>query len=228
MNQTPSITADYLLKGAFYSFEQCGTLLRDAVTLHRNGAHSSAIALAAFGREELGRSQILLNLRRRVVARESVTLQDIKAMCQDHVEKQDWAQLSTVQRASGDEGLAKLLRKVTSASPQSEDYKNASKELEAITNQQRTRIPQDRHNERLSALYIEPTTNGLDWNRPNQKPRVEAARFLMDAVNDYALEYDRFQSGSLEFIDPDSFRALQAWDTRPKLPAPEWPSGLDL
>ena len=58
--------------------------------------------------------------------------------------------------------------------------------------------------------------------------RVEAARFLMDAVNDYALEYDRFQSGSLEFIDPDSFRALQAWDTRPKLPAPEWPSGLEL
>ena len=90
-----------------------------------------------------------------------MTLQDVKEMCQDHVEKQDWAQLSTVQRASGDEGLAKLLRKVTSASPQSEDYKKASKELEDITKRQRTRIPQDRHNQLISALYVEPTTNGL-------------------------------------------------------------------
>jgi AbiV family abortive infection protein len=220
---TPSVTADFLLKGAVYSLEQCGTLLHDAVTLHKNGAHSSAIVLAAFAREELGRSQILLNLRKAVIAGKSVTLQDIKDKCQDHLKKQDWAQLSTVQRVSGDGGLAKLLRKKAGASPQSEDYKDASKQLEDITNQQRGRNPDARHRQRLSALYVEPTANGLDWNRPKQTSSDEATQFLIDAVNDYAGQYDRFQSGSIEFIDPELFRALQAWNTRPPLPSPEWP-----
>lgn len=219
----PQLTANFLLEGAIYALEQCGILLHDAVLLHRNGAESSAIVLAAFAREELGRSGILLDLRKGVIAGESVPLKDIKENTQDHVEKQDRAQLSTVQRASGNEGLASLLRTRLNSHPHSKEYQDADKQLNDIASRQRARNPENRHRQRLSALYVEPTENGSAWNRPKQKSREEAVHYLTDAVNDYAGQYDRFQSGSLEFIDPDLFRAFKAWDTRPELPRPEWP-----
>jgi AbiV family abortive infection protein len=60
-----SVTPQYLLEGAAYALEQCGLLLRDANSLYRNGSYSSAVALALFAREELGRYQTLLELRNR-------------------------------------------------------------------------------------------------------------------------------------------------------------------
>jgi AbiV family abortive infection protein len=47
-----SITPQYLLEGAVYALEQCGLLLRDANLLYRSGSYATAVALAAFAREE--------------------------------------------------------------------------------------------------------------------------------------------------------------------------------
>jgi AbiV len=55
-----SVTADFLLKGYALALEQCGLLLRDAVLLYKNRSYANAVVLAAFAREELGRSQIRL------------------------------------------------------------------------------------------------------------------------------------------------------------------------
>lgn len=105
------VTAQYLVEGAFYAAEQCGFLLRDAVVLYNRKAYASAVVLAAFAREELGRSRILRDLHRKMVKDgQAVTIKDIQNKCQDHVTKQQWAQLSITQRFSGDEGLGRLLR----------------------------------------------------------------------------------------------------------------------
>jgi len=66
-----SVTPQYLLEGAAYALEQCGLLLRDANLLYRSGSYGSAVALAAFAREELGRWRILLELRKKLLARGS-------------------------------------------------------------------------------------------------------------------------------------------------------------
>jgi hypothetical protein len=58
--QGMSVTAEYLLSGAALALEQCGLLLRDAVCLFKNRSFGSAVVLAAFAREELGRCQILI------------------------------------------------------------------------------------------------------------------------------------------------------------------------
>jgi len=84
-----SVNSRYLLEGAVYALEQCGLLLRDANLLYRSRSYASAVALAAFAREELAQWRILLGFRRKVVGGEHVTIKVIKSQCEKHVDKQD-------------------------------------------------------------------------------------------------------------------------------------------
>src|SRR5262245_9622839 len=104
-----STNPQYLLEGAVYALEQSGLLLRDANILYRNRTYASAVALAAFAREEMGRWRILLELRKRVVAGESITTEQVQAECDDHVTKQRAGMLSLTMRTNRDTGLGKLL-----------------------------------------------------------------------------------------------------------------------
>ena len=93
------VTSEYLLKGAIYALEQCGLLLVDAVSLIDQKSYSSAVVLAAFAREELGRSRILIDFFNKTIKNEkSITVKEINKACEDHVIKQDWGQLSTTLR----------------------------------------------------------------------------------------------------------------------------------
>jgi AbiV family abortive infection protein len=97
-----SVSPKYLLEGAAYALEQCGLLLRDANLLYRNGSYASAVAVAAFAQEELGRWRILLDLRRKVLRGGSVTIKEIQTRCGDHVRKQEAGVMSTVMRTDKD------------------------------------------------------------------------------------------------------------------------------
>src|SRR5262249_36966893 len=84
-----SVSPRYLLEGAAYALEQCGLLLRDANLLYRSSSYASAVALAAFAQEELGRWKMLHELRRKVLGGDSVTIKQIQTRCGDHVRKQE-------------------------------------------------------------------------------------------------------------------------------------------
>jgi AbiV family abortive infection protein len=86
-----SITPEYLLEGAAYALEQCGLLLRDANVLYRNGSYPSSVALALFAQEALGQWKILRNLRTQVLGGGSLTIEDIKDACRDHVKNKEQA-----------------------------------------------------------------------------------------------------------------------------------------
>jgi AbiV family abortive infection protein len=233
------ITSQYLLEGAWYALEQCAFLLRDAGILYRRKSYASAIALTAFAWEEFGRSRILRDLRKEIFKGKTVTLEDIRQKCDDHVTKQSKAMVSTVQRASGNLGFAKLLRATMPVDPQSEEYKQAREQLKNITERQRKRTPDDRHLQRENALYVDPLDSGLGWNKPKEIYQEKARAFIEDAVNDYAGEWDRLQcfgpsilqamsadshqSFSAEFlqaIDIEFLQASQAWNDCPELPEP--------
>jgi AbiV family abortive infection protein len=70
---TTSVTSAYLLQGAVLALEQCGHLLHDANWVYRSDSYATAVVLAAFAREELGRAGILFDLRAKVVAGGTVT-----------------------------------------------------------------------------------------------------------------------------------------------------------
>ena len=112
-----------------------------------------------FAREELGRSTILLNFRRKVLAGGKFTLNDIQDQCDDHVTKQKAAMLSVVFTADRDSGLGKLMRVRMEQHPQSAEWKKADAEIKRIQDAKKKRIPSDRHRSRMSALYVEPVSD---------------------------------------------------------------------
>jgi AbiV family abortive infection protein len=180
-----------------------------------------------FAREELGRSTILLNFRRKVLAGGKFTLNDIQDQCDDHVTKQKAGMLSVVFTEDRDSGLGKLMRVRMEQHPQSAEWKKADAEIKRIQDIKKKRIPSDRHRSRMSALYVEPVSDHR-WTRPGDTSADMARQFLEDAANDYAGRYHQgYITGGepiLKDIDGELYDALEQWPDRPKLCAPEWPA----
>jgi AbiV family abortive infection protein len=221
-----SVTSEYLVKGYALALEQCGLLLRDAVRLYEAASYATAVALAAFAREELGRSEILLDMWRRRRGGSPVTLEEIRNACDNHVEKQRAGMLSLTLTTDRTTVLGKHLTSRKTYAPQSEEWKEADAALKQISDQKAKRTPDDRHSKRMRALYVEPKSS-TEWNRPANILAEPAHNFLQDAVNDYSLRSHQgyiTPDHILKHIDPELYDALEQLTDRPQLPPPEHPS----
>jgi AbiV family abortive infection protein len=220
-----SVDPQYLLEGAVFALEQSGVLLRDAALLYRSGSHASGVALAAFAREELGRWKILLSLRGNVFNGETLTIDDIKARCEDHVTKQRAGMLSLTMRADQDTRAGQLIMSRIMSSPGSEEWAKTDAAIAQIDRSKKKRVPHDRHEQRESALYVDPISPDR-WNRPSAAISREFARqFIEDARNDYAIQcLNRYNDFAvLRDVDAELCKALEGWSDRPTLPLPEGP-----
>src|SRR5271169_3255364 len=214
LEMSSTITPQFLLEGAVLALEQCGLLPRDANVLYRGGSYATAVVLTAFGREELGRSTILLDLRKEALTGKEFTIEEIQDRCDDHVTKQQAGMLSTIFTADRNSGLGKLLRVKMESHPQSAEWKEADAALTRILETKNKRVPSDRHKSRMSALYVEPISEQR-WNRPAETSQAFAQQYLNDAVRDYAGRYQNGYSKStfaiMEKIDAELYNALEQW-----------------
>jgi AbiV family abortive infection protein len=216
MTRKPEAAAssDYLLQGTVFALEQCGLLLRDARILCEAGSYASAVVLAAFAREELGRYKILRRLFKRMLAGENFSIKQIDKKCERHVEKQKEAMFSIVERADNSTVMGQLIQTRMRTAPGSLEWKKADEELDKITQSQIKRTPEHRHKSRMKALYVEPLEAG--WNRPAQTSEAAAREFLTDAINDYSGAQQRCGHPDLD-DDPDFHAVLERWQDRPEL-----------
>jgi AbiV family abortive infection protein len=233
-----TVTERFLLEGVFYAAEQAGLLLRDAFIAYTNKSYSTAIVLAAFAREEIGRSTILIRLRRKVVIKgEAVTLETVKTACKEHEEKQLASHISAVQRA--DPSTTKMFENLAAITPQSEEYKTTHAAVWKVLMRKRERAAGERHEARISALYVEPNQSGTGWDRPIDTLGEEAKIFLEDTRQEYLILFnilqfdDRFpphEPGRIAYPAPGANvfpadleldDALRKWEGRPKLLPPE-------
>ena len=129
----PSVSADYLVRGVIYALEQSGRLLRDAKALYDIGSYGTAVAVAAFAHEELGRSDILLELWEKVGAGETVTIGEIEQRCDNHLEKQRRAVRGMTMMTDSDTGLGKFLNARFQADLHSDERKAADKQASKLT-----------------------------------------------------------------------------------------------
>jgi AbiV family abortive infection protein len=214
-----AVTPEYLVRGYALALEQCGRLLLDACALYERGSFANAVVLAAFAREELGRSQILLDLWREG---SPVTVKQIEAKCVEHVKKQLAGMLSLTYRADRNAGLGKILVALTT-NPHSRAWKDAKAQLEKMDAKMKRQTPNRRHMQRMTALYVEPKSPS-EWNRPADLAAEEACRVLQDAMNDYLNRYQQGYVGAgasiLQDTCPRLYRALEQMPDRPNLPAP--------
>jgi hypothetical protein len=80
--------------------------------------------------------------------------------------------------------------------------------------------------QRETALYVDPVCLH-QWNRPSKDISQPSARdFLVDATNDYLLQYSKryTELKILEHVDSELFNVLKQWANRPELPRHESPS----
>lgn len=187
-SQSTSLTAEFILRGFALALEQCGLLLRDANGLYQRRSYGNAIVMAAFAREELGRSELLLDFWRQRRGGSTVTVKQIKAACKKHVEKQRAGMLSTTMMEDRDTPLGKLMRQRMMNARHTQEWKEADTAVELELERIRMRTPDERHTDRMRALYVEPISSS-EWNRPADISAQTACRFLQDAVNDYSGRY---------------------------------------
>ena len=217
MNTTPQ----FLLEGSYYALVQCRRFLTSAVMLYKAGDHTTAVGLAALAHEELGRSNYLRDKRKKVVQGKTVTIEEIRKALEKHLMKQKSGQGGVTQRVSGNSVYGKLLQDRQRANLQSEERRKYDQQVDKITEQQRARTPQDRHDNRMKAFYVEPNDASTDWNKPWEIDKERAKHFIQDAINDYASQVNgAWLLDMLKLTDPELAQAVEAWAARPALPPP--------
>jgi AbiV family abortive infection protein len=215
------VTQRFLLEGAVYALQHSGTLLRDAVALFNQGSYPSAIVLALFGREELGKYGLLRDSFEKLAAGEAVDMKAVRAACRDHEAKQARAMLSVTQRFFVTDQAGKAIMDRMHHPVGSPEYEEAERLLDELTARQMATMPCDRHQIRMSALYVNPKADGSGWERPQDQTVGDIRYEVNDAVNDYRNVYDRLVLGHDR---PSKFLTeFQAWTNRPEIPEPVSP-----
>ena len=164
-------------------------------------------------REEMGKARILFKLSDDVDDGKVLSEQELTEALDDHREKQTHAQLSVVLSFVRGTQLDKLMRK--SMDPSDPDFEAANAEIEEVQNRKRRRTPDERHNLRQRAMYVDPIETGGDWNRPVAFNKEECSGHLCHAMNDYSVLL-------LNLDFSERYRRIRErlsdWPDRPKLP----------
>jgi AbiV family abortive infection protein len=214
---TATLDAGDLLHGAFYALEQGGRLLHDAVSLWNQQRYSSAVVLAVFAREEIGRFKILLQERDEALKSGPRGIEEVRKLVNDHKEKLRTApagiSLHFDASAPGLEGLH--------AHPQSPEFQKAHALLDERMRQKAERQPKTTHLTRMSALYVDIDEGTKTWKRPGEITPGAAGLLLQEIANDYSHRYSYLANPNDYYREP--FEAFLAWDARPTLPEPVSP-----
>jgi len=179
-----------LLEGSWWALHQAGRLLSSATILFESGDFSTALAVAMFGREELGRSRLLRDCAREVCNGKLLTPAKINGRCRGHVEKQEPAIFHiTLQPTPGSQEHKALTD--LNEQPGSEQWNEARDVLDSAVEEERKRQPKERHQRRMSSLYVDLNDSGTEWLRPVNITEDEARSEINSAISDYNHEVDR-------------------------------------
>jgi AbiV family abortive infection protein len=212
-----------LLQGSWYALEQAGRLLRASVVVFNANDPATALALAMFGREELGRSRILQDIAAEIATGRSFSPKDVANRCDDHVQKQRAALLSTTLRVNPPSALAEALQSAFTHGPRSDEWAASRKVINAASVTKTKRDPDDRRRKREDALYVDLHPNGTTWSRPCAITAAAARPEIEDAVNDYAIECDRLRDEVIATDFPKLAMARAGMQPLPVLLPPLWP-----
>lgn len=206
------LNATDLLHGAIYALEHAGQLLHDAHHLFLDERYSSAVALAVYCREELGRADILFDLRRQSLQHGPIGVSEVRKRCVKHIERLRRGQKVAVVRLGPEQWP--LLVKFAS-DPHSPEYAEARKTIGEMQRSKKRRDPTIIERLRYRALYVEPSEFGQGWNRPSSISSEQARILLQDVATDYE-EHRRHLPG----WDSELKAALEAWTDAPDLRKP--------
>jgi AbiV family abortive infection protein len=213
-----TVSTETLLHGSWYALEHAGRLFQASVAIFKSGDVGTALALAMFGREQMGQSSILLDLGKS--GAQLISAKEVQGLLLDHATKQKAGAFSDFFRADAGTQLDALMRKRMQG-PRSPEYKAASDELDKITKKKRKHDPGARDGLRMRGLYVDLRDDGRSWDRPNTVDPEKARNEINEAVNDYTGRYGNLQEPDvLESVFPELARAQKTMNPKPELPPP--------
>ena len=213
-----------LIEGVWFAMEQAGRLLGSAVRLYATDDFGSAIALAMFAHEELGRSRILLDVAAEVHGGGTIDVGALRRRCNDHLEKQRRGAFSVTFRGNHGDPLADALSQRMRSKPGSPEYEAAQARVDEKTAAIAEAQPSERHSERMGAVYLDIAADGKIWKRPAAIGRQAAYERVNDAVNDYSVGRQWFDDPLLNTSD----EKLLAVNPKARLLRIRRPAGLVL
>ncbi len=131
---------------------------------------------------------------------------DVTRQCEDHVTKQRAETFGTTLRAPG-----------------SAERVAAREVIRAASEAKAKRDPQDRHDLRVVALYVDLDPSETTWSRPCAVSSTDARAHIQDAVGDYAIERDALRDDAIENDFPKMAKARAAMNPAPILLEARWP-----
>ncbi|MEK9140911.1 MAG: AbiV family abortive infection protein [Nitrospirota bacterium] len=213
-----------LLEGSWYALEQAGRLLHAAVGVYDRCDPGTALALAMFGREEVGRSRILRTLAHEVATGATFNTVEVTKRCENHVRKQREGATGTTLSIVPPSELAKAAQSRVSSAHGSPEWKAARDVISAAAASKAKRDPQDRHDMREKALYVDLDSNSKCWSRPCAIDATVAREHIEDAVGDYASECDALRDDVIAADFPAMAKARAGMRPAPVLLEAIWPS----
>ena len=194
------------MRGAWYAVEQAGYLLEDAAELFGRRRFSSCLVFSIYSLEELGRAKVYLETRKRVLNSEIITVEFLKERCRRHELKLAEARIPvTAVAVTFAEPLA----------PGSEKEAKLVAHLECMRQLLESQAPGRAHGGRFRALYVDPSDDARQWNRPVKVTKEEAEEWLDAARFRYCMDRDEIVN---PVEDAGLLRALKNFETRPLLP----------
>jgi AbiV family abortive infection protein len=213
-----------LLEGSWYALEQAGRFLHTAVGVYDRGDPATGLALAMFSREEVGRSRILRTLADEVAGGAVLTSKNVNDRCNDHVKKQRQGATGTTIRVTPPSQLADALQVRASSAPGSPDWKAARDKISDAVTSKTKRDPQDRHDMRERALYVDLDVNSQVWSRPCTIAATAARELIQEAAGDYASERDALRDDVIKDNFPNMANARDRMNPVLVLLPAIWPS----
>jgi AbiV family abortive infection protein len=221
------VAASVLLEGAWYSLEQCGLLLKSAVALYREKDYSTAVSVAMLAHEELGKHRILRDEWKKAVQPGQLpSVERVREICRDHIEKQKQGQGSVMLNAASTSGLGVAIRTMVekAQTPTDPEFQKADKLIRTAVEAKEKHAPAERHEKRLEGMFVDLEDSGTAWKRPSKAiSQEDANRLLTNAANNYSGPLHHFMDPTL-LQDSELADALNAWTDKPALPLPTWPT----
>jgi AbiV family abortive infection protein len=186
--------------------------LEESQMLYKAGRYSTSFALAVLSREEIGRSSIYLRKRMLVLGGQTVTLKSLRRETTDHIRKVSVAQEIIGVPVSIDWNFPPP----EPGSPEEDDLIARFAQKRIILEE---RLPQEAHERKLRALYVDPAEDAPYWHCPHTDIHDSEADLMITTA---VCEYDISRGRLLHPRDPEHQLLIDHWHTRPALPAIEW------
>jgi AbiV family abortive infection protein len=223
MKEGQTISETLLLEGSWYALEQAGRLLVAATRVHNSGDPGTGLALALFGREEVGRSRILRAMAKETAGGATLNAADVAKRCEDHPTKQAAGASGTSLRIAPQSVLSRAIESRVGGVRGSEEWQAARADIAAASARKAKRNPHDWHAWRERALYVDLSPNAAEWSRPITIDATKAREEIEDALGDYAAEYDGLRDEVIGSDFPQMLAARATMAHKPLLAPPEWP-----